>query len=86
MAEVLTMDTPFNELMDYVEIQDVLDAIAGRTSLKKLLPVTWTKSTDLIRPCIPDNTDPKFAKVKTLNLSQEFIGREERALYPVLNF
>ena len=63
MAEVLTMDTPFNELLDYVEIQDVLDAIAGRVSLKKLLPSTWTKKTDLVRPTIPDDTEPKFAKV-----------------------
>ena len=63
MAEVLTMDTPFNEFMDYVEIQEVLDAIAGRISLKKLLPVTWTKNVDLVRPTIPDDTDPKFAKV-----------------------
>ncbi|MCG8621658.1 MAG: hypothetical protein MJE68_06625 [Proteobacteria bacterium] len=64
------MDTPFNELMDHVEIQDVLDAIAGRRSLKQLLPATWNKNTDLIRPSIPDNTDPKFAKVATVACSQ----------------
>ena len=63
MAEVLTMETPVNELMDYVEVQDILDAIAGRVSLKKLLPTTWTKNTDLVRPIIPDDADPKFAKV-----------------------
>ena len=71
MAEVLTMDTPFNELLDYVEIQDVLDAIAGRSSLKKLLPVTWTKNTDLVRPAIPDDTDPKFAKVRRYQCNTE---------------
>ena len=65
------METPFNELMDYVEIQDILDAIAGRVSLKKLLPTTWTKSTDLIRPIIPDDTDPKFAKVLHYELHAE---------------
>ena len=68
------METPFNELLDYVEIQDVLDAIAGRVSLKKLLPSTWTKNTDLVRPIIPDDTDPKFSKVllyKTLEFHIE---------------
>jgi hypothetical protein len=73
MAEVLTMDVPFNELMDYAEIQDIIDAIAGRRSLKQLLPATWTKNTNLIRPDIPDGTDPKFAKVHTVQaLIQKF--------------
>ena len=63
MAEVLTVDTPFYELLDYVEVQDVLDAIAGRISIKKLLPQSWNKNIDLVRPTIPDDTDPKFAKV-----------------------
>ena len=64
MSEILTMDTPFYELLDYVEVQDVIDAVAGRVSIKKLLPQSWPKAAnDCLRPTIPDDTDPKFAKV-----------------------
>ena len=64
MSEVLTMETPFNEYLDYVEVQDVIEAIAGRASIKKLLPGSLTKGqSDILRPRIPDDADPKFAKV-----------------------
>lgn len=64
MSEVLTADTPFYEFLDYVEVQDVIDAIAGRVSIKKLLPGSLLKGhSDTLRPTVPDGTDPKFAKV-----------------------
>lgn len=64
MSEVLTMETPFYEFLDYVEVQDVIDAVAGRISIKKLLPGSLSKgNSDTVRPTIPDDSDPKFAKV-----------------------
>ena len=64
MSEVLTMETPFYEFLDYVEVQDVLDAIAGRVSIKKLLPQALTKNiADCLRPTIPQDADASFAKV-----------------------
>lgn len=64
MSEVLTMETPFYEYLDYVEVQDVIEAIAGRISIKKQLPASMTKGkSDILRPTIPDDADPKFAKV-----------------------
>ena len=64
MSDILTMETPFYEFLDYVEVQDVLDAIAGRVSIKKLLPASMIKdNSDTLRPTIPDDADPKFTKV-----------------------
>ena len=65
MSEVLTMETPFNEDLDYVEVHDVIEAVAGRISIKKQLPASLIKGkSDILRPAIPDDADSKFAKVR----------------------
>ena len=38
MVEMLTHESPFYEYLDYVEIDEVLDAIAGRKKLSMQLP------------------------------------------------
>ena len=38
MVEVLTHETPFNDFLDYLEVDDVLDAIAGKKSITSQLP------------------------------------------------
>lgn len=62
MAEVLTLETPFQEFLDYVEVKDVIDALAGRISLSSQLPGGWGNSKEL-RPSVPEDTDPAFNKV-----------------------
>ena len=65
MTEILTTDTPYQEFLDYVEVKDVLDALAGRASLSSQLPGGWGNTKEL-RPSIPDDTDPAFVKVNTI--------------------
>ena len=38
MVEMLTQESPFNEYLDYVEVDEILDAIAGRKKLSTQLP------------------------------------------------
>ena len=38
MVEMLTHESPFYEYLDYVEVDEVLDAIAGRKKLSTQLP------------------------------------------------
>ena len=58
------MEAPFQECLDYVEVKDVLDAIAGKKSLSSELPASLLRgTTKYFRPGIPDNTDINFAKV-----------------------
>ena len=65
MSEILTHDSPFHEYLDYVEVQDVLDAVAGIRSINSMLPKSWPQSrnTKELRPTIPEDCDPGFAKV-----------------------
>ena len=65
MVELLTMESPFHELLDHMAggVNDLLDALSGRVSIKKLLPHVWEERTGLVRPTIPSDTDAKFAKV-----------------------
>ena len=48
MCEVLTMEAPFQECLDYVEVKDVLDAIAGRKSLSSELPASLLRGNNEI--------------------------------------
>jgi len=64
MCELLTMEAPFQECLDYVEVKDVLDAIAGRVNLSSQLPKNLLRGTDkYFRPPIPEDTDIGFARV-----------------------
>ena len=60
------MEAPFQECLDYVEVKDVLEAIAGRKSLSSELPASLLRgTTKYFRPGIPDSTSIDFAKVVT---------------------
>ena len=65
MVEILTHDAPYHEYLDYVEVQDILDAVAGRKTITSQLPQAWPKTGSVkeLRPTIPDDTDPPFAQV-----------------------
>ena len=52
------MESPFQECLDYVEVKDALDAIAGRKSLSSELPSSLLRgTTKYFRPGIPADTD-----------------------------
>lgn len=44
MVEVLTHESPFQEYLDYVGVDDLLQAIAGKININSQLPPVCTKS------------------------------------------
>ena len=38
LAEMLTHDSPFQEYLDFVEVDNILDALAGFSELEPMLP------------------------------------------------
>ncbi len=64
MHELLTMEAPFQECLDHVEIKDVLEAITGKASLTSRLPEHLLGGTSKqFRPAIPEQTDTAFGDV-----------------------
>ena len=52
MAEIVTKEPAYYEYLDYMEIDDVLDCIAGRKSLKDI-PEAWTNADmQYLRPMV----------------------------------
>lgn len=70
MTEVVTAERPFQDFLDYVDVRDMIDAIAGRISItshlpKKLQPMNTAMH---IRPLIPSDLKPEFAEVWIVKL------------------
>ncbi len=65
MVEVLTHEAPFNDYLDYLEVDEVLDAVAGLKKITAQLPQAWpiSSSSALLRPTVPEDCDPAYAKV-----------------------
>ena len=52
MSEILTKEPAYYEYLDYMEIDDVLDCIAGRKCLQDI-PQAWTKADmQYLRPMV----------------------------------
>ncbi len=59
------MESAFQECLDYVEVKDVLDAVAGRISLASQLPAHFWEASEHFRPTIPEKTDTAFGNVSS---------------------
>lgn len=46
MVEILTHESPFNEYLDYVDIDDLLQAIAGQQNINSQLPPVTQHTTN----------------------------------------
>ncbi len=67
MVEVLTHEAPFNDLLDYLEVTDVLEAVSGERKITAQLPQAWPRanSSAYLRPTIPEDCDPAFRRVSS---------------------
>ena len=65
MVDILTHESPFNDYLDYLEVDEILDAVAGRKKITAQLPQAWPRSgsSQNLRPTITEDCDPAYKDV-----------------------